>query len=188
MTFSFERTPNPSVALFRKEDYKTGYDSVIVVTADKDESSPMFSEIRKVVPGLEEMHILTNGFGFKKHPDIEWSDIYPALAAVIDDCVSAHLSIVETNSDTSLNSVQTSREWDPDSVEYRIDELLVSRIRPAVMQDGGDVELVEFKDGIAYMRMHGSCTSCPSSTATLKLGIERILTHFLDEVTEVVAV
>ena len=67
----------------------------------------------------------------------------------------------------------------------QIKELLDTRIRPAVAQDGGDITFEGFRDGIVYLHMQGSCSGCPSSTATLKMGIENLLRHYVPEVVEV---
>ena len=74
-----------------------------------------------------------------------------------------------------------------DEVVAQIKELLDTRIRPAVAQDGGDIVFKEFRDGVVYLHMQGSCAGCPSSTATLKMGIENLLKHYVPEVLEVQA-
>jgi Fe-S cluster biogenesis protein NfuA len=75
-----------------------------------------------------------------------------------------------------------------DEVVSQIKELIETRVRPAVAQDGGDIIFRGFEDGIVYLHMQGSCSGCPSSTATLKMGIENLLRHYVPEVTEVRAV
>ena len=75
-----------------------------------------------------------------------------------------------------------------EEVITKIKELIAERIQPAVAQDGGDVEFVSFENGVVSVRMFGACTGCPSSTVTLKMGIESMLRHFVPEVTEVVSV
>ena len=77
---------------------------------------------------------------------------------------------------------------DDDEVVAQIKELLDTRVRPAVAQDGGDIVFHEFRDGIVYLHMQGACSGCPSSTATLKMGIENLLKHYVPEVVEVQAV
>jgi Fe-S cluster biogenesis protein NfuA len=72
-----------------------------------------------------------------------------------------------------------------DEVVTQIKELLDTRIRPAVAQDGGDIVFHSFEDGVVYLHMQGSCSGCPSSTATLKMGIENLLRHYVPEVVEV---
>ena len=74
-----------------------------------------------------------------------------------------------------------------DEVVAQIKDLLDTRIRPAVAQDGGDIVFQDFRDGIVYLHMQGSCSGCPSSTATLKMGIENLLKHYVPEVVEVQA-
>ena len=75
----------------------------------------------------------------------------------------------------------------PESLAF-LKELLDTRVRPAVAQDGGDIVFHEFRDGIVYLHMQGACSGCPSSTATLKMGIENLLKHYVPEVVEVQAV
>lgn len=70
-------------------------------------------------------------------------------------------------------------------IEKQIVELIDTRVRPAVAQDGGDIDFERFEDGVVYLRMRGACAGCPSSTATLKMGIENMLKHFVPEVQEV---
>jgi Fe-S cluster biogenesis protein NfuA len=79
-------------------------------------------------------------------------------------------------------------ETEDDEVVAAIKELLETRVRPAVAQDGGDIIFEDFEDGIVYLHMQGSCSGCPSSTATLKAGIENMLRHYIPEVVEVRAV
>src|SRR5437879_3468769 len=77
---------------------------------------------------------------------------------------------------------------DEDEVVSQIKELLETRVRPAVAQDGGDIIFHDFEDGVVYLHMQGSCSGCPSSTATLKAGIENMLRHYIPEVVEARAV
>ena len=81
-----------------------------------------------------------------------------------------------------------TRQEDQDEVVSQIKELLETRVRPAVAQDGGDIIFHDYEDGVVYLHMQGSCSGCPSSTATLKAGIENMLRHYIPEVVEVRAV
>jgi Fe-S cluster biogenesis protein NfuA len=74
---------------------------------------------------------------------------------------------------------------DDDEIVAQIKELLDTRVRPAVAQDGGDIIFQDFREGVVYLHMQGSCSGCPSSTATLKMGIENLLKHYVPEVVEV---
>jgi Fe-S cluster biogenesis protein NfuA len=86
------------------------------------------------------------------------------------------------------NAVAETRQEGEDEVVSQIKELLETRVRPAVAQDGGDIIFHDYADGVVYLHMQGSCSGCPSSTATLKAGIENMLRHYIPEVVEVQAV
>jgi Fe-S cluster biogenesis protein NfuA len=116
----------------------------------------------------------------------EWQQLKPAILGIIMD---HYLSGVPVLTDMSAPA-----ESDSDSEFFEeahaplvktIKDLLDQRVRPAVAQDGGDITFKGFKDGIVYLNMKGSCAGCPSSTATLKHGVENLLRHFVPEVTEV---
>jgi len=86
------------------------------------------------------------------------------------------------------NAAAKKRQEDEDEIVSQIKELLETRVRPAVAQDGGDIIFHDYEDGVVYLHMQGSCSGCPSSTATLKAGIENMLRHYIPEVVEVQAV
>ncbi len=115
----------------------------------------------------------------------EWQHLKPAILGHIMDhyLSSAPMLIGEKPEDVS-ESGEFFNESDK-AIVGAIKELLETRVRPAVAQDGGDITFHGFKEGIVYLNMKGSCAGCPSSTATLKHGIENLLRHFVPEVTEV---
>ena len=104
------------------------------------------------------------------------------LGSIMDHYNSGEETIVSDQQDK--NSSLHSNEKDDDVVK-QIKELLDTRVRPAVAMDGGDIIYDSFKDGIVYLHMQGACSGCPSSTATLKMGIENMLKHYVPEVQEV---
>jgi Fe-S cluster biogenesis protein NfuA len=115
----------------------------------------------------------------------EWQHLKPAILGLI---MEHYMSGVPTLQETSATVSQDSGEFfDPahKDIVVTIKELLDTRVRPAVAQDGGDITFHGFKEGIVYLNMKGSCAGCPSSTATLKHGIENLLRHFVPEVMEV---
>jgi Fe-S cluster biogenesis protein NfuA len=118
-----------------------------------------------------------------KAGDSDWFQLKPAVLAAIMEHFTAGLPVITG----SEESVPTSDAED-DEVVSAIKELLETRVRPAVAQDGGDIIFENFEDGIVYLHMQGSCSGCPSSTATLKAGIENMLRHYIPEVVEVRAV
>jgi Fe-S cluster biogenesis protein NfuA len=116
----------------------------------------------------------------------EWQQLKPAILGVIMD---HYLSGVPVLSDMAApEAVAGEGEFYDEELAplvKTIKDLLDSRVRPAVAQDGGDITFKGFKDGIVYLNMQGSCAGCPSSTATLKHGVENLLRHFVPEVQEV---
>jgi len=99
---------------------------------------------------------------------------------------TAGLPVYAARDDGDAGEAQTDEE--EDEIVSQIKELLETRVRPAVAQDGGDIIFQDFEDGVVYLHMQGSCSGCPSSTATLKAGIENMLRHYIPEVVEVRAV
>jgi Fe-S cluster biogenesis protein NfuA len=117
-----------------------------------------------------------------KGADADWFALKPAILAAIMDHFTAGLPVMKADTATA------SAEPEDDEIVSQIKELLETRVRPAVAQDGGDIVFDSFADGVVYLHMQGSCSGCPSSTATLKAGIENMLRHYIPEVTEVRAV
>jgi Fe-S cluster biogenesis protein NfuA len=120
-----------------------------------------------------------------KVDDSDWYRLKPAVLAVIMEHFTAGRPIlVENAAPTGI----AAGDDDEDEIVAQIKELLETRVRPAVAQDGGDIIFEDFEDGVVYLHMQGSCSGCPSSTATLKAGIENMLRHYIPEVVEVRAV
>ena len=111
--------------------------------------------------------------------EVEWQNIKPSILSIImNHYVSESPIFIE-----EFN--QTDQSEDLDEVSKKIKEIISSHIRPAVAQDGGDITFHGFERGIVYLQMQGACAGCPSSTITLKMGIENLLRHYIPEVTEV---
>ena len=116
----------------------------------------------------------------------DWYQLKPAILAVImEHFMAGRPVLLSTPGDSE---VAEADQEDEDEVVSQIKELLETRVRPAVAQDGGDIIFHDYEDGVVYLHMQGSCSGCPSSTATLKAGIENMLRHYLPEVVEVRAV
>ena len=110
----------------------------------------------------------------------------PAVLAVIMEHFTAGRPVLTVADDSSAVGAKSVEE--DDEVVTQIKELLETRVRPAVAMDGGDIIFHDFEDGVVYLHMQGSCSGCPSSTATLKAGIENMLRHYIPEVVEVRAI
>ena len=119
-----------------------------------------------------------------KHGDSDWHRLKPAvLAAIMEHFTAGHPVIIGEAVATAGDAAD-----DDDEVVSQIKELLETRVRPAVAMDGGDITFEDYEDGVVYLHMQGSCSGCPSSTATLKAGIENMLRHYIPEIVEVRAV
>jgi len=121
-----------------------------------------------------------------KSADTDWYQVKPAVLAAIMEHFTAGRPVMNA-SEVETAGATTGAEED-DEVVTQIKELLETRVRPAVAMDGGDIIFEDFADGIVYLHMQGACSGCPSSTATLKAGIENMLRHYIPEVVEVRAV
>jgi Fe-S cluster biogenesis protein NfuA len=120
-----------------------------------------------------------------KSGDGDWYQLKPAILAVIMEHFTAGRPMLDPSAE---NTAKPAADEEDDEVVTQIKELLETRVRPAVAQDGGDIIFHDFEDGVVYLHMQGSCSGCPSSTATLKAGIENMLRHYIPEVVEVRAI
>ncbi len=117
----------------------------------------------------------------------EWQHLKPMILGAIMEHFMSGAPVVARRPPTTTTGT-TSYDPKDEAVVATIKELLETRVRPAVAQDGGDITFSAFRDGVVYLHMRGACSGCPSSTATLRHGIENLLRHFCPEVQEVQAV
>lgn len=183
MFIQTEATPNPATLKFipgrpvlpgSTRDYRSTAEAV---------ESPLAAKLFAItgVSGV----FLGHDFVTVSRKDMEWQQLKPAvLGAIMDHYLSgAPMLAGEATVNTSTDE-EFFDDGEGETVKT-IKDLLDSRVRPAVAQDGGDITFKGFKDGIVYLNMKGSCAGCPSSTATLKHGIENLLKHFVPTVAEV---
>jgi Fe-S cluster biogenesis protein NfuA len=183
MFIQTEETPNPATLKFLpgRPVMKSG--TANFTTADAARMSPLaerlfsLSEVRGVFLGADFITVTKSG-------DDDWYRLKPAILAIImEHFIAGHPVLLQ---DAAVGGAVTGEE--EDEIVAQIKELLETRVRPAVAQDGGDIIFHDFEDGVVYLHMQGSCSGCPSSTATLKAGIENMLRHYIPEVVEVQAV
>ncbi len=184
MFIQTESTPNPATLKFLP-----GQSVVQVGTADfPNAESAGSSPLAKRLFGVEGVSGVFFGPDFitvTKIDTIDWAHIKPAILGAIME----HYQSGEPVMDDESGTVGHAEHDGPDSeLVKQIKELLDTRVRPAVAQDGGDITFHGFDRGVVYLHMQGACAGCPSSTMTLKSGIENLLRHFIPEVTEVRAV
>ena len=117
-----------------------------------------------------------------KKEDVSWEDIKHIVISLINDFYSSGKEFV------IANELFEEKKDEHNEIEKKIISILEKKIRPAVAKDGGDIKFKEFKDGVVKVELQGSCSGCPSSTMTLKQGVQNLLCHYLPEVKEVIAI
>jgi Fe-S cluster biogenesis protein NfuA len=121
-----------------------------------------------------------------KDEDSDWYQLKPAVLGIVMEHFTAGRPVLLATEGVVENGAEAGEA--DDEIVTQIKELLETRVRPAVAQDGGDIIFHDFTDGVVFLHMQGSCSGCPSSTATLKAGIENMLKHYIPEVQEVRAI
>jgi Fe-S cluster biogenesis protein NfuA len=179
MFIQTEQTPNPATLKFLP-----GRDVMGAGTADfTDPEQAASSPLAQSLFGVEGVRGVFFGADFvtvTKEDEREWHVLKPTILGVImEHFTSGRPVVLDTGDQTPAASE------DDDPVVSQIKELIETRVRPAVAQDGGDITFESFESGIVYLTMRGACAGCPSSTATLKMGIENMLRHYIPEVVEV---
>ena len=182
MFIQTEQTPNPATLKFLPGRVVLDDGTADFTNAeDAMDRSPLAARLFDV-DGVSAVFFGRDFITITKAPDQEWHVMKPALLGAIMEHFTAGRPVM-----TATTAAETPEE-DDDEVVSQIKELLETRVRPAVAMDGGDIVYQGFEDGIVYLHMQGACAGCPSSTATLKMGIENMLKHYIPEVVEVRAV
>ena len=180
MFIQTEQTPNPSTLKFlpgRVVMDKGTLDFADVTVAG---ASPLARRLF-AVDGVERVFFGSDFVTVTKAADRDWQVLKPSILGGIMEHFTSGEPVVSAGGEASVEAAED------DEVVAQIKELLETRVRPAVAQDGGDIVFQDFRDGVVYLHMQGSCSGCPSSTATLKMGIENLLKHYVPEVVEVQA-
>lgn len=188
MFINVEQTPNPNTLQFVvPNNIVEGTNTYSFNNTGSKTISPLANELF-TIEEVTSVFIHSNFISVSiKNPD-DWDILKPLIISHISEFLSANIPVIEAGKEE--NVAQETIKFDPKDVELveQIKELFDERIRPAVAMDGGDILLQEYKDGKVYIKMHGSCSGCPSSTITLKNGIENMLKFYVPDVTEVVDV
>ena len=183
MYIETEQTPNPETLKFLLEQTLLASGSVNIVDREAAKNSPLAQELFRI-EDVVSVFIGTNFVSVTKEVSTDWTVLKPiVLSSLMQFLVSGATAVEELAEEVALNV----REEDADIVA-QITTLIDEKVRPAVAGDGGDIVFRGFEEGIVYLQMQGACAGCPSSTITLKHGIENLLKHYVPEVTEVRAV
>lgn len=179
MFIQTENTPNPATVKFLP-GLKVMASGVAEFENEQEaKRSPLAERIFEVA-GVRSVFFGYDFVSVTKDDTVEWSTIKaPILAAVMQ-----HFSFGEPRFYGAEDQDESGDEL-LDELSKQIKELIDTRVRPAVAQDGGDIVFEKFEDGVVYLKMRGACSGCPSSTMTLKSGVENMLRHYVPEVLEV---
>jgi Fe-S cluster biogenesis protein NfuA len=183
MFIQTEQTPNPATLKFLPGLTVMGAGTVDFRGADEAGRSPLAQRLF-AIEGVSGVFLGADFISVTKVDDQEWYLLKPAILGVIMEHFTAGRPVVL---DEAVGDAAASGEEDGEIVG-QIKDLLDTRVRPAVAMDGGDIIFHGFENGVVYLHMQGACSGCPSSTATLKMGIENMLRHYIPEVMEVRAV
>jgi Fe-S cluster biogenesis protein NfuA len=191
MLIETELTPNPATIKFLPGREVMGAGTRDFATSEEAEVSPLADALF----GLGDVTGVFFGSDFISvtiAPGSEWSDVKPDVLATLLEHFSANMPLFAPGSAAGFSVPDEEADFadDPEDAEIveQIRELIETRVRPAVANDGGDIIYRGFDKGTVYLKMQGACAGCPSSSATLKNGIEQLLKHYVPEVTEVRAV
>ncbi len=181
MFIQTESTPNPATLKFLPGQTVMGTGTADFPTAESSSVSPLASRIYGV-EGITGVFFGPDFVTVTKAEMTEWDHVKPAILGAIMEHFQSGEPVIEGEGGT----VGHAEHDGPDGhIVNQIKELLDTRVRPAVAQDGGDITFHGFERGVVYLHMQGACAGCPSSTMTLKMGIENLLRHYIPEVTEV---
>ena len=181
MFIQTESTPNPATLKFLPGQTVLDAGTADFPAAETAGTSPLATRIFAAgdVAGV----FLGRDFvTVTKADDAVWDHVKPAILGAIMEHFQSGAPAIEGAQAASGHAEHTGEDGD---IVAQIKELLDTRVRPAVAQDGGDITFHGFERGVVYLHMQGACAGCPSSTLTLKMGIENLLRHYIPEVTEV---
>ena len=189
MLIRTEQTPNPATRKFLP-----GQEVMPAGTRDfPDEESAQASPLASALfdSGMVEGVFFGSDFiSVTIAPGLSWSDVEPVVLETLLDHFVTEAPLFTPGTAAGIQVADSDFEEDPldSDIIDQIKELIETRVRPAVAQDGGDIIYKGYKDGRLYLSMHGACSGCPSSTVTLKRGIESLIRHYVPEVESVEAV
>ena len=180
MFIQTESTPNPATLKFLPGQEVLGLGTADFPNAETAASSPLARRLF-LVSGVTGVFLGSDFVTVTKAEDVDWAHIKPEILGAIMEHFQSGAPVIEGEAEAG----HAAHDGPDAEIVGQIKELLDSRVRPAVAQDGGDITFHGFERGVVYLHMKGACAGCPSSTLTLKMGIENLLRHYIPEVTEV---
>ena len=175
-----EITPNPNSLKFLPGKNVSNI-GPFEITKKEDTDSELVRNLLSI-NGVIGVFLGADFLSINKKEDVTWDNIKHIVISLINDFYSTGKEFV------IANELFEEKKEEHNEIEKKIISILETKIRPAVAKDGGDIKFKEYKDGIVKVELQGSCSGCPSSTMTLKQGVQNLLCHYLPEVKEVIAI
>jgi len=181
MFIQTEATPNPATLKFLPGQPVMANGTADFPTPDTAGKSPLANRIF-TVDGVTGVFLGPDFVTVTKAEAVEWAHVKPAILGAIMEHFTSGQPVIEG---VATGDGHDAHDGPDAEIVAQIKELLDTRVRPAVAQDGGDITFHGFEKGVVFLHMKGACAGCPSSTMTLKMGIENLLRHYIPEVIEV---
>ncbi len=190
MYIETETTPNPSSLKFLPQ-------RAVMASGTREFATPEAAEASPLAQAIFDLGEVTNVFfggdfvTVTAAPGVSWTDLKPQVLAILLDHFVSEAPLFAPGSAGGISvppeesAMLVEERAEDEDIVAQINELLETRVRPAVAGDGGDIQYRGYRDGVVYLQMQGACSGCPSSSATLKHGIEGLLKHYVPEVVEV---
>ena len=175
-----EITPNPNSLKFFPGK-KVSNDSPIEITDKTLTDNELIKNILSI-NGVKGVFLTDEFLSVNKDQNTEWKDLKHIIISLINDFYSNGAELIIDKNNTNKINKNFSE------IEKKIINILETKVRPAVAKDGGDIKFKEFKNGVVTVNLQGSCSGCPSSTMTLKQGVQNLLCHYIPEIKEVIAI
>ncbi|MCC5983516.1 MAG: NifU family protein [Rhodobacteraceae bacterium] len=183
MFIQTESTPNPATLKFLPGQEVMAAGTADFPSAETAHTSPLARRVF-AAEGVTGVFLGSDFITVTKDDGADWAHIKPAILGAIMEHFQSGAPVIEGDGAAAASGHAAHDGPDAEIVD-QIKQLLDTRVRPAVAQDGGDITFHGFERGVVYLHMQGACAGCPSSTLTLKMGIENLLRHYIPEVTEV---
>lgn len=180
MFIQTENTPNPATVKFLPGQKVIEAGTIDFSSVSAAGKSPLALRLFGIV-GVRRVFFAPDFVSVTKADDTDWSMLKPMILAALMEHLSTGQPVIEEGAQDAGGAASIQE----DEISLQIRELLETRVRPMVAMDGGDIVFDRFEDGVVFLEMRGACSGCPSSTATLKSGIENMLRHYIPEVREV---
>ena len=180
MFIQTELTPNPKTVKFIPGKEVSPKKSINFESINDATGSPLAKRLF-LVDGVDSIFLGSDFISITKAENIDWQELKPLiLSQVMQHYMSGDVIIEEVKEEASIELSEEDKE-----IAIQIEDLLETRVRPSVASHGGDIVFHSYSEGIVELEMRGACSGCPSSMATLKMGVENMLKHYIPEIMEV---